>query len=153
MSSALRRRFNFVTLPVVGDPETEMAIVRKRTADLMADYQVEAEMPDDLVRVLVTVFQELRQGRTLDGKTKVKSLPPRSPPPRRSRCCSTAASWPPASAAAGSERRSSTRSLLGVVVREDPKDAACLLEYLETVAEDRGGAWSELYQSRRFVPA
>src|SRR5512138_2420673 len=37
MSSALRRRFNFVTLPVVGEPEAEMAIVRKRATDLMND--------------------------------------------------------------------------------------------------------------------
>ena len=40
------------------------------------------------------------------------------------------------------------RSLQGVVVREDAKDAACLVEYLETVARKRGGAWGELYESR-----
>src|SRR5512133_3144636 len=77
MSSALRRRFNFVTLPVVDDPETEATIVSKRTAELMADYRIAAEIPDDLVKVLVTTFQELRRGHTLDGKAKVKS--PASP--------------------------------------------------------------------------
>jgi hypothetical protein len=133
---------------VVGDPETEVAIVRKRAGDLMADYRVEAQIPDDLVKVLVTVFQELRQGRTLDGQTKVKS--PSTPLSTAEAIsvlfngCILASSFGDGRLGAGQL----ARSLQGVVVREDAKDAACLVEYLETVARKRGGPWGELYESR-----
>ena len=63
-----------------------------------------------------------------------------------------ARSSPLASATGGSTRRIFALLLVGVVVREDPKDAACLVEYLETVARKRGGAWARLYEARCFVP-
>ena len=40
MSAALKRRFNFVTVPVVEDLEQEIRIVTKREAELRTDYQV-----------------------------------------------------------------------------------------------------------------
>jgi MoxR-like ATPase len=152
MSSALRRRFNFVVLPVVSDPETEMAIVRKRSEDLMADYRIQAEVPEDLVRVLVTLFRELRQGRTLDGQAKVKSP---SAPLSTAEAISVLFNGAILAASFGDGRVNAedlTRSLLGSVVREDAKDAACLLEYMETVARGRGGAWHKLYEARRIIP-
>ncbi len=150
MSSALRRRFNYVTLPVVSDPETEAAIVRKRAGDLMADYRVEAQIPDDLVKLLVTVFQELRQGRTLDGQTKLKS--PSTPLSTAEAIsvlfngCILASSFGNGKLGPGHL----ARSLQGVVIREDAKDAACLVEYLETVARKRGGPWGDLWEERRL---
>lgn len=151
ISSALRRRFNFVTLPVVGDPETEMAIVTRRTADLMADYRIEAQIPEDLTRVLVTVFQELRQGRTLDGKAKVKAP---STPLSTAEAISVLFNGSILASSFGTGRVTAeelARSLQGVVVREDARDAACVLEYLETVAKNRGGPWSKLYEARGFI--
>ena len=76
MSAALKRRFNFVTVPVVEDLEQEIRIVTKREAELRTDYQVGVEPPAELAKLLVTLFQELRAGVTKDGKTKVK--PPAS---------------------------------------------------------------------------
>src|SRR5262249_22345779 len=73
MSAALKRRFNFVTVPVVEDLEQEIHIVTKREAELRNDYQVGAEPPAELTKLLVTVFQELRAGVTKDKKTKIKS--------------------------------------------------------------------------------
>lgn len=151
MSSALRRRFNFVTLPVVGDLDTEITIVAKRTGELMSDYCIEAQIPEDMVRLLVTVFQELRRGCTLDGKTKVKSP---SAPLSTAEAISVLfnGSILAASFGNGSPRvEDLTRSMLGVVVREDAKDAACLVDYLETVARNRGGVWSKLYETRRLI--
>src|SRR6185369_16112913 len=72
MSAALKRRFNFVTVPVVEDLEQEIRIVTKREAELRSDYEVGIEPPAELARILVQAFQELRAGMTKDGKTKVK---------------------------------------------------------------------------------
>jgi hypothetical protein len=72
MSAALKRRFNFVTVPVVDDLEQEIRIVKQREAQLRSDYQVGTPPPDELTKLLVTVFQELRSGASKDGKTKVR---------------------------------------------------------------------------------
>src|SRR6185503_11449536 len=72
MSTALKRRFNFVTVPVVDDLEQELRIVARREAELRSDYEVRTQPPEEIARLLVTVFQELRAGMTKDGKTKVK---------------------------------------------------------------------------------
>ena len=73
MSAALKRRFNFVTVPVVQDLEQELKIVTQREKELRSDYQVGLEAPAELSRLLVTLFQELRSGTTKDGKTKLRS--------------------------------------------------------------------------------
>src|SRR3954468_12834738 len=72
MSAALKRRFNFVTVPVVDDLDQEIRIVKQREAQLRSDYQVGVEAPAEIAKMLVTVFQELRAGMTKDGKTKIK---------------------------------------------------------------------------------
>src|SRR5947208_46281 len=74
LSSALRRRFNTVVLPVPADAEEEVGIVARQVADLGAALGLPIEL-DALgeIRRVVTVFRELRSGVTADGRTKVKS--------------------------------------------------------------------------------
>jgi MoxR-like ATPase len=152
MSSALKRRFNFVELPVPEDLASETAIVEKRTHDLMADYKLEAQLPPDLVKMLVTIFQELRRGRTIDGKVKVKSP---------SAVLSTAEAISVlfnstilanhfGEGAVGPKEV--TRSLVGAVAKEDSRDLETLREYMETVVKGRSGKeWEQLYEARRYV--
>ena len=74
LSSALRRRFNTVVLPLPGSAEEEVTIVSRRVADLGAALRLPpAEGALDEIRRVVTVFRELRQGVTEDGRTTVKS--------------------------------------------------------------------------------
>ena len=147
MSSALRRRFNFVTLPVVGEPEAEMAIVRKRADDLMTDYKIRAEIPDDLVRVLVTTFQELRLGRTLDGGTKLKSP---SAPLSTAEAISVLGNGMSLAGHFGQGQvsdRDIAAGLIGAVITEDAKDEAIFVEYLENILKKRGAEWAGLYKA------
>jgi len=76
MSSALKRRFNFVELPVLSDLQQEVQIVRQRAQEMLSEQGLPTDLPDDVVETLVTVFQELRQGQTLDGAQKIKRPPP-----------------------------------------------------------------------------
>ena len=145
MSAALKRRFNFVTVPVIEDLEQEIRIVTKREAELRTDYQVGVEPPAEVAKLLVTLFQELRSGVTKDGATKVK---------------------PPASVLSTAEAISvlfnSTilaqhfgtgrvtpadllRSMIGAVAKDGPEDIKVIREYCETVAKTRGGVWKEFY--------
>jgi len=149
MSSALKRRFNFVTVPVVEDLEQEIRIVTKREAELRGDYQVGAEPPAELARLLVTVFQELRAGMTKDGKTKVKSP---------SVALSTAEAI---SVLFGSGILAQhfgdgvvtptevARSLAGAVSKENADDLKTVREYCETVAKTRKGPWAEFYSASK----
>src|SRR3954470_20925963 len=74
LSSALRRRFNTVVLPLPARLAEEITIVRTRVAEIGRALELPAEMPaDEELRRIVTIFRELRAGVTEDGKTKVKS--------------------------------------------------------------------------------
>lgn len=152
MSSALKRRFNFVELPVLSDLQQEMAVVRQRTQEMLADHAVQADLPDELIETLVTVFQELRQGQTLDGEQKVKSP---------STVMSTAEA---VSVLFGGcllathfgegvvNGQHVMRLLVGAVAKEDKSDLEALTEYLQTVAQKREGrVWRELQETRRWL--
>ncbi|KPV48094.1 ATPase, partial [Kouleothrix aurantiaca] len=74
LSSALKRRFNTVVLPLPDTLEEEVTIVQGRVAALSRALELPAELPAlDEIRRIVTVFRELRAGVTADGKTKLKS--------------------------------------------------------------------------------
>ena len=74
MSAALKRRFNIVVLPPPADLETEISIVRKRVQEMSISLELNSEVPtEESISRVVTIFRELRQGQTLDGKNKVKS--------------------------------------------------------------------------------
>ena len=68
MSAALKRRFNFETVPPIQDPKEEMALVQRETARLLANAGVQATLSPDVAELLVTTFRELRSGKTEDGK-------------------------------------------------------------------------------------
>lgn len=72
MSSVLKRRFNFVHIPVINNLELEMQIVSKHSQELQSEFEVKGEFTQEPVELLTTLFQELREGKTKDGKTKVK---------------------------------------------------------------------------------
>lgn len=148
MSSALKRRFNFVTLPVVDSLEQEMTIVETRTRELMADYQVEADIPPDLLRLLVTVFREMRAGLTQDGQTKVKSP---STVMSTAEAISVLLNGGLLAQHFGNGRvgpEEVARSLVGAVTKEDARDVTCLEEYLENVARPRKGReWKAFYRT------
>ncbi|GIV07089.1 MAG: MoxR-like ATPase [Fimbriimonadales bacterium] len=152
MSAALKRRFNFVELPVLSDLQQEMAVVRQRTKEMLADHAMQTNLSDELVETLVTVFQELRQGQTLDGEQKVKAP---------STVMSTAEA---VSVLFGGcllathfgegvvNGQHVMHLLVGAIAKEDKSDLEALTEYLETVAKKREGrVWKELYETRRWL--
>jgi len=67
MSAALKRRFNFIYIPVIQDKELEKKIVIKRTSDLLERMGFEIQLPKDVLDLLVTVFQDLRSGKSGSG--------------------------------------------------------------------------------------
>lgn len=60
LSSALKRRFNFVQIPVVTNKSTEKEIVLFRTAELLARSGFEVELSPALLDILLQTFADLR---------------------------------------------------------------------------------------------
>jgi MoxR-like ATPase len=149
MSAALKRRFNFVTVPVVEDLEQEIRIVTRREAELRSDYQVGVEPPAELSALLVTMFQELRAGMTKDKKTKVK--PPGSVL-STAEAISVLFNSGILAAQFGSGKVTPddlTRSLVGAIAKENGDDLKIVKEYCETVAKGRSGMWKELHAAAK----
>ncbi len=149
LSSALKRRFNTVVLPLPADAEEEGGIVARRVADLGAALGLPAEL-DALaeIRRVVTVFRELRSGVTADGRTKLKS-------PTATLSTAEAISVMTNGAALathfgdGVMRAADVAAgLTGAVVKDPVQDGLVWAEYLETVVKERTG-WDDLYRACR----
>ncbi|WP_113702818.1 ATP-binding protein [Nonomuraea lactucae] len=151
LSSALRRRFNTVVLPMPATTEEEVDIVARRVAQLGRSLELpETGTGLEEIRRVVTVFRELRAGVTEDGRTKVKS-------PSGTLSAAEAISvltsgialaahfgdgvLRPADVAAG---------IVGAVVQEPVSDRVVWREYLETVVRERSG-WRDFYRACREV--
>jgi MoxR-like ATPase len=151
LSSALRRRFNTVVLPVPDSADEEVQIVQTRVAALGRALELPAEAPAlEEIRRLVTIFRELREGRTSDGKTKIKS-----PTGTMSTAEAISVVGHGLALAAhfgdGSLRAGDLAAgLVGVVVKDPVQDRVVWQEYLETVVKERDG-WKDLYRACRDV--
>jgi MoxR-like ATPase len=147
LSSALKRRFNTVVLPLPDSLEEEVQIVQQRVEQLGRALELPAEPPAiEEIRRVVTVFRELRGGVTSDGKTKLKSP---------SATLSTAEAigvmnqgWSLAAHFGdGTLRAADTASgLVGAVVKDPVQDRIVWQEYLETVMKEREG-WKDFYRA------
>jgi MoxR-like ATPase len=149
LSSALKRRFNTVILPVPSTEEEEIAIVTKRVAEMGRALQLPAEPPAlKEVRRVVQIFRELRNGQTADGKTKLKS-------PTGTLSTAEAISVLNSGLALASHFGDGTvragdvaSSVIGAVVKDPVQDAVVWKEYIETVVKERD-EWKDLYRAFR----
>jgi MoxR-like ATPase len=60
LSSALKRRFNFVRIPIVTNKKIEAEIVRFRTEELLRRHAIQLDVPPTLLDVLLQSFADLR---------------------------------------------------------------------------------------------
>ncbi|MCK9192702.1 MAG: AAA family ATPase [Nevskia sp.] len=149
LSLALKRRFNTVVLPSPATLEEEVGIVQMRVAQLGHALEL-PELPPalDEIRRVVTIFRELREGVTLDGKTKLK---------QSSGTLSTAEAisvvshgWAMAAHFGDGTARAADLApgVAGAIVKDPVQDAQVLKEYLETVIKEREG-WKDWYRAAR----
>ena len=151
LSSALKRRFNTVVLPVPDSIDQEIDIVQQRVDSLGRALELPVEKPAlEEIRRIVTVFRELRDGKTIDGKTKLKSP---SGTLSTAEAISVTTSGLALAAHFGDGRLHANdvaASLVGAVVKDPVQDRVVWLEYLETVVKERDG-WKDLYRACREV--
>ena len=138
LSSALKRRFNVVVLPLPDDMQEEIRIVARRVSEMgeSLDLPVPKNAVDEIEKV-ITIFRELRGGETLDGKTVLKS--PTGNLSTAEAIAVMVGSLSQANWFGKGELSAETIStnLIGAIVKDPVQDKAVLEEYLETVLKKR----------------
>ena len=151
LSSALRRRFNTVVLPLPATAEAEVEIVTRRVDQIGRALDL-PPAPDgiDEIRRVVTVFRELRDGVTADGRTKLKS-PSGTLSTAEAISVVTGGLALAAHFGDGVLRPDDVAAgVLSAVVRDPAADRVAWREYLEAVVREREG-WTDFYRACREV--
>ena len=149
LSSALRRRFNTVVLPVPASADEEVEIVARRVAQLGRSLdlpEVPAAMEE--IRRVVTVFRELRSGMTEDGRTKLKSP---TGTLSTAEAISVITNGMALAVHFGDGRLHASdvaSGIVGAVVKDPVSDDVVWREYLETVVRERA-EWRDFYRAAR----
>jgi len=149
LSSALKRRFNTVILPVPDSMEEEIDIVKRRVESFEKIMELPAEPPAlSEIRRIVTIFRELRAGVTLDGKTKIK-MP--SGTLSTAEAISVVNNGLAMAAYFGDGQLKANdlaAGIIGAVVKDPVQDRMVWQEYLETVVKPRD-EWKDIYRACR----
>jgi MoxR-like ATPase len=151
LSSALRRRFNTVVLPLPSTADEEVGIVARRVDQIGKTLEL-PEVPAGLdeIRRVVTVFRELRGGVTEDGRTKLKS-PSATLSSAEAISVITSGRVLAAHFGDGVVRAADVAGgIVGAVVQDPMSDHVAWQEYLETVVRERDG-WRDFYRACREV--
>ena len=147
LSSALRRRFNTVLMPLPATLEEEVQIVKSRVEKLGKSLDLPTEsLPVLEIKRLVTIFRELRSGKTEDGRMKVKSP---SSTLSTAEAISVINNGQALSTYFGDgtlKANDIAAGLTGAIVKDPAQDQTVWREYLETVIRDRQD-WEDLYRA------
>ncbi len=148
LSSALRRRFNTVVMPLPGTLEEEIHIVQSRVIQLGESLKlpVDAAGSTEAIKTLVTIFRELRSGKTADGKMRIKS-PGSTLSPAEAISVITSGQALAAYFGNGSIQPGDIAAgMQGAIIKDPQHDTQVWKEYLETIVKERKG-WEDYYQA------
>jgi MoxR-like ATPase len=151
LSSALMRRFNTVVLPLPETIEEEVDIVDRRVSSLGKALELPAEKPAlEEIRRVVTIFRELRNGVTSDGRTKIKSPSGTLSTAEAISVMNNGLAMAAYYGDGALHADDLAAGLTGAIIKDPVQDRVVWLEYLQTVVREREG-WSDLYRSCQEV--
>ncbi|MEU8824909.1 AAA family ATPase [Streptomyces sp. NPDC048636] len=153
MSAALKRRFNFETVHPIADVEAETALVRRQATTAVERAGAAYGVDDAVLDVLVTVFRDLRAGRSAEGwdVERPGTVMSTAEAVQVAVSLGVAAAYLP-----GNDSLDLVPGhLLGVVRKDDPADHARLLGYwdgpVRRRAEDGSAIWRRLWDLRESL--
>jgi MoxR-like ATPase len=155
MSSALKRRFNFETVQPIRELALEVDLVIRECERMLTQSSVDMSVDRSVIELLVTAFQDLREGKTAEG------IPVEKP----TSVMSTAEAVSVAMSAGldafyyGGRRMTAehvARHISGAALKDNPDDLAKLKQYFEVVVRERskrlGGTWTDFLNARKWLP-
>ena len=146
--SMLKRWFNFETVHPIRELELEVDLVVRECERLLVQSSVQLSVDRSVIELLVTAFQDLREGKTAEGiqveEADLGDVDGGSGFGRHvggPRCLllRRASADPPEHVA---------RHLAGAVLKDNPDDLSKLKQYFDVVVRQRskhaGGPWTDL---------
>ena len=147
LSSALKRRFNTVVLPLPATLQQEVKIVSERVQKIGKSLDLPSEtLPLKEIQRLVLIFRELRSGQTEDGKMKLK-VP--SSTLSTAEAISVLSNGQALATHFGDgllKAHDLAAGLTGAIIQDPTQDRTVWQEYLETVVKERDD-WKDLYRA------
>ena len=153
MSAALKRRFNFENVPPIAHAEAEVALVRARARQALERIGQPLAVDDAVIGAIVTAFRDLRNGVSAEGWAVEKPGTVMSVAEAvgvATACGIQAAFFP----GARDPLNLVPGYLLGVVLKDDPKDRGRLLAYWDGAVKrraERERLWKQLHELRRVL--
>lgn len=147
LSSALKRRFNTIELPLPDDLYLEMEIIDTRLETIRSELALPAEQPPlEEIRRVVTIFRELRNGVTEDGKHPLKSPSSTLSTAEIISVFSNGLSLAGYFGNGHIQAKDIAASLVGTIVKDPQQDSIAWQEYLKTVMAKRAD-WDDLLRA------
>jgi len=153
MSAALKRRFNFETVPPIADAALETALVKTKAKTALERVGEELRVDDAVLEVIVTAFRDLRTGRSAEGwgVEKPSTVMSTAEAVGVATACGLASSY----FTSGRDPLTLVPGyLLGVVMKDDPKDRGRLLAYWDGAVKRRAAearVWKQLLELRKVL--
>ncbi len=145
LSSALKRRFNFVHMPIVTNKKQEQEIVLFRTRELLARHGFTVEVPPTLLDVLLQTFADLRESNAAATSDDLR-LESALSTAEQIGVLEDALLYSRHFGNDALEASILARSLIGALVRRQPEDVAILNRFWHATVEQRTkthqGEWS-----------
>jgi len=152
MSAALKRRMNFETIPPIRELQDEIEVVASESTKLIRLSGVDVKPDAQIIEVLTTIFHELRNGQTLDGRST-------------DRLAATVMSTAEAVSVAHAmgvhayyyrngkmEMGDLVHFLIGAALKDNKDDRRRMKHYFETeVAVKDGAHWQAVFEQRRLL--
>lgn len=155
MSSALKRRFNFETVHPIRQLKLEVDLVVRECERLLSQSAVTLSVDRSVVELLVTAFQDLREGKTAEGVQVEKPTSVMS----TAEAVSVAMSAGLDAFYYGERTLTAehiARHLAGAVLKDNADDLAKLKHYFDVVVRQRskeqGAPWTDLLNARKWLP-
>lgn len=154
MSAALKRRFNFETVFPIQDAKREVDLVSRRTSAVLTNSEKGIDVDAALVEILVEIFRDLRSGRTTEGWQVQQPSTVMST--AEAVAVTTAILREGVFFPSGFDPLSRLPGhLLGVVMKDDPKDRERLLHYWDGPVRRRSETgnphWKRLSELRSQI--
>lgn len=151
MSAALKRRFNFETVPPIPDLARETELVRRQATAALERVGQPLRVDDAVLEALVTAFRDLRSGQAVEGWAVERpgTVMSTAEAVGVATALGMQAAWFP-----GARDPVSLLPgyLLGVVQKDDPRDRGRLLAYWDGAVKRRADGdarlWKQLYLAR-----
>lgn len=154
MSAALKRRFNFETVPPIADLDREVALVERQARAAVERVGIPLGVDRKVLEALVTAFRDLRSGRSAEGWAVDRPSTVMS----TAEAVGVTTSMGLQSAYFGGTPEEGWRLipgyLLGVVMKDDPKDRGRLLAYWDGAVKrrsERDDLWRQLHGARALI--